>query len=611
MSSVLCIVSITYLQSQFVLSHTTVLYKEVAEDYYPFAICDREDKIHIAWQSDRRGNWDIYYTTLEDMNKRDFTSLTTSPEDERFPSIAEDEEGNIWVIWVESGTDGNSIKGKILGNQEWKETEIVSNDDCEMKSPSLVDMDSARMLVAWISKKEKTQEIRYIIHNASEKETKLLSPVNNPKRVVLGKTRKGEIFALWDSMSNGKSNLYFSIFDREKGIFVENKPLISTEGEPFFGDTPSIAITSEGPSMLFFRNENWDILCSVESMGNVLEFPCFSQPVAFSETGALEDCPTAFGTSEGEIYLFWASNYTGDNEIFFCSSPDVNDFLIEGIQYEKGSQSVNEQMKQFVRNVTKDPNHNDSSPYGFFCDDIRFSAAVIGEKLWVVWDSYSWDITEPNTRRMIKCMKMSDEEGIDWGKPTIVVDSRKSKIEYGRDDRHPAITGTRDCVWLFWHSDRYRTEKDDNFEICYIYSKDNGESWTWRVPDQDPFLLTGDIGRDMCPSVSSIGDRIFVVWNSDRRFDDFDIFLCEFDGENCLSTQCIARQDTPEFNPSVTAYRGWHLSSLGYAEDLMVAWESVEEGRVVCHFSTARTIMKIGYLHGKRHLPSRRQEIKR
>lgn len=94
----------------------------------------------------------------------------------------------------------------------------------------------------------------------------------------------------------------------------------------------------------------------------------------------------------------------------------------------------------------------------------------------------------------------------------------------------------------------------------------------------------------MCPSVSSIGDRIFVVWNSDRRFGDFDIFLCEFDGENCLSTQCIARQDTPEFNPSVTAYRGWHLSSLGYTENLMVAWESVEEGRVVCHFSTAHTL---------------------
>jgi hypothetical protein len=75
-SSVLCVVSIAYFQSQFDVSSTMVLYKEIAEDCYPSAICDTEDQIHVVWQSDRKGNWDIYYTPLESYMQKQFISLT-------------------------------------------------------------------------------------------------------------------------------------------------------------------------------------------------------------------------------------------------------------------------------------------------------------------------------------------------------------------------------------------------------------------------------------------------------------------------------------------------------------------------------------------------------
>lgn len=42
-----------------------VLHKEIAEDFYPSALCDSRGNIHVVWQSDRNGNWDIYYTVLD------------------------------------------------------------------------------------------------------------------------------------------------------------------------------------------------------------------------------------------------------------------------------------------------------------------------------------------------------------------------------------------------------------------------------------------------------------------------------------------------------------------------------------------------------------------
>ncbi|MGD2249212.1 MAG: sialidase family protein [Candidatus Methanofastidiosia archaeon] len=591
LSTMLCITSIAYFQNQFDSSPTMVLYKEIAEDCYPSAICDREGTIHVVWQSNRKGNWDIYYTSLgASAHEKELAALTKAPEDESFPSVAEDEKGDIWAVWARSGPDGSSIWGKILETQKssWSEkVELISTDGSKMKSPSLISIDSTRMLLVWISRKGETQEIRYSVHKNSENQMKLLFSTNNSRKVLLGKTKTGKIFALWDSMSMGKSYLHVSLFDEENETFTEHYLLTSVTGEPFVGDTPSVAIRSEGPSILFFRKENWDIQCSIESMEeNGTEFPVFSQPTVFCETGALEDCPSAVA-HKGDVYLFWTSDYTRDYEIFFCHSPNVNDFKERKLQYERGPTSVDEDLNRFVRNLTMDSSQNNSNPYGYFCDDIFFSTAVVGEELWVTWDSYQWDLVEMNNRRKIKYVKTSD--GYNWSTPITVIDSSKSN-KSGRDERNPAIAEAKDRVWLFWHSDRYRTGNDDNFEICYIYSEDGGKSWIWREPDEDPFLLTRDPGRDMCPSVSSINDRIFVVWRSDRRFGDFDIFFCEFDGKDWLSVQCIASREGPEWNPSITAYRGWHLSSLGYAEDLTVAWESIKEGRRVCYFSTVNFV---------------------
>lgn len=467
-----------------------------------------------------------------------------------------------------------------------EEMVLVSSDDgCEKKNPVLISINAEKMLLIWISKNEEHQEIRYTtFHDQPAKESDTLCATNNAQRVFLGKTREGRIFALWDSMFYGKSTLYFSIFNKQGEYFSGPSLLVSGSGEMFFGDSASVVTRRNEPSILFFTNEKLDILCSVE-LGDqrTLEFMNFSEPTKVCATSAEEDDPMAIENDEGEIYLFWSSSYNGNNEIFLFKDSNVGNFQ-EGIQYRRDLSLGNERSGHFADDFIMDPSQQNSNPEGYFCADIFFSTAVIGEELWVAWDSYYWDPIENNNVRKVKYVKTID--GINWSQPITLVDSSKSE-KYGRDDRHPALIGTDDgSIWLFWNSDRYvKDENDKNSEICFIRSHDGGMTWDWKVQDEDPFLLTRDPGKDLYPSVSSIGNKIYVVWQSDR-YGNWDILLTEFDTEEFPNTFIdnnlphayhIIIGDFPDINPSLTTYTKRSLGNLLYTEEhKIVGWETVE-----------------------------------
>lgn len=575
------IVTIVYIQSQFDDSPTMIAYKEIAEDCYPSAICDEEGRIHVVWQSDRKGNWDVYHTLLDDqIQRREFNILTTESRDDLFPSLSMDEKGNIWVVWIRTGSDetlkssGSSIWYRTFESQTstWSKETHITTDDFEKKSPSLISVDSNRMLVAWISE-EDIQKIKYsVLQDGHPEKIGEISDAINVRKITLGKTKDGKIFALWNSMSLEKNCLFFSFYEHEDFSMPESL------GEEFNGYNPSIVIRKDEPSMLFLRDEYYNIFYSVESNNSVSDFPTFSEPEVICKTGALEDCPVAVETTEGEVYLFWTSTYTGDNEIFFCHSSHADDFQ-KGIDYASDLESP-EKIEQFVKNLTRDPSQHNSNTDGYFCADIFFSAAIVKGELWLVWDSYSWDSSAENGNvRKIKYMKSSD--GHCWEKPFILMDNSIS--EYGgKDDRHPAIVETEDgYIWLFWHTDRY----EGTYDICYIKFRltNNGEP-PRNIQNETPERLTDSPKNDSHPAAVSLGNRVYVVWQSDRN-GNLDIFLKWHDGEKWTVTVPATDQKTPESCPSIAAYKGWHLKNLFHSEHLMVSWDSLEKDKFSIYFA--------------------------
>lgn len=582
--SVFWILSFAYIENQAEFSPTMILHKEIADDCFPSALCDKKGNIHIVWQSDRNGNWDIFYLHSDNgLLEREFVCMTENGEDDLFPSLAEDEKGNILVVWIRNNSRGSSILCKVIGKNDIEDREriLVSADGIDRKSPCLINIDKERMLLAWISKKEKSQEVEYaILHEYSILTKKPVAHTENAKRVTSGKTMSGQIFLLWDSMHMGESNLYLSFFDESDQYFPECSNLNSESGFPISGNSPFLLVPEKGPCVLFFLNRD-DILVSTEQespeeSGYVL----FSDSKPFSVTGAYESSPSAIENRNGEVCLFWASDFAGDDEICFYESPSIPDLQTGSIQYGKGLTFIGENRDGFAVNLTRDPSQNNSSPDGYFCDDISFSVAVIDGDLWVVWDSFNWDINEPNNRRRIKYVKMTDES---WSSPLTIIDTSESKKQ-GRDDRCPAVVQTEDgTIWLFWHSDRFMAERNQNFEICFIKSEDGGKSWIWENQDSlDPFRLTRTSARDMFPSASSIGKRIFLVWQSDMRLGNFDILFSEFDGEKWLPEEFVSYEDFPEEFPDIASY-GCGLGRLGKSE-VVIIWESLKGDNMLAEY---------------------------
>jgi hypothetical protein len=573
--SLFSFLNLAYIRNQTDFSPTMILHKEIADDCFPSALCDRKGNIHVVWQSDRNGNWDIFYLHSDNgLLGKEFVCVTESREDDLFPSLAEDEKGNILIVWIRNNAEGSSILCKVIGSEndtDNKEKILIPADGIDRRSPCLISIDQQNMLLAWISKKEKDQEIEYVILNEhSTGREKPVTRTENAKRVTSGKTMSGQIFLLWDSMHLGENHLYMSFFDERDLYFRKYRNLNSENDLPISGSSPFLLIRQEEPCVLFFLNED-DIYTSTERKNSgESEYLIFTVPKPFSVTGAYESSPSAIENKNGEVYLFWASDFARDDEICFYESSNIIDFQTGDVQYGKGSTSIGEKKDKFIRNLSRDPSQNNSSPDGYFCNDISFCVAVVDGELWVVWDSYDWDLSEPNNRRQIKYAKTKNDS---WSLPSTIIDTSKSK-KLGRDDRCPAITQTGDgTIWLFWHSDRFKTGQDDNFDICFIKSEDGGSSWIWDDQDNsDPFRLTKTSARDLFPSVSSIGKEIFVVWQSDVRLGNFDILFSKFDGEEWLPEEFVSYEDFPEEYPNIASY-GWSFGKIEKNE-IVVTWES-------------------------------------
>jgi len=75
--------------------------------YEPSIAIGPSDEIVVAWNDERDGNWEIYYTVLDtDANTLlDDTRLTCTPEDSTSPAVTVDNNGVLHVVWDE-GTVG-------------------------------------------------------------------------------------------------------------------------------------------------------------------------------------------------------------------------------------------------------------------------------------------------------------------------------------------------------------------------------------------------------------------------------------------------------------------------------------------------------------------------
>ena len=132
---------------------------------WPAIAVDTNNNVHITWDDKRDGNWEIYYTKLDNNGNTlvDDTRLTTDYEYSWYPAIAVDTNNNVHITWH----DERDVYGEIYytkldnnGNTLVDDTRLTTNDASSWDPTIAVDTNNY-VHITWYDQRDGYHEIYY------------------------------------------------------------------------------------------------------------------------------------------------------------------------------------------------------------------------------------------------------------------------------------------------------------------------------------------------------------------------------------------------------------------------------------------------------------------
>lgn len=138
---------------------------DFARSCRPTIATDSNNNVHIAWDDERDGNWEIYYTKLDDNGNTlvDDMRITNFSGNSMSPKIAIDTDNNVHIIW-EDDRDGNTEiyytkldnNGSTLINVTGLTVDHVTSDD-----PAIAIDTNNNVHITWVDNRDGNREIYY------------------------------------------------------------------------------------------------------------------------------------------------------------------------------------------------------------------------------------------------------------------------------------------------------------------------------------------------------------------------------------------------------------------------------------------------------------------
>lgn len=131
----------------------------------PKIAIDFNDNVHITWDDDRDGNWEIYYTKLDNNGNTlvDDTRVTNALENSMSPEIVIGSNDNVHITW-DDGRDGNTeiyyTKLDNNGNTLIDDTRLTT-DPATSDYPSIAIDSDTNVHITWRDNRDGGMEIYY------------------------------------------------------------------------------------------------------------------------------------------------------------------------------------------------------------------------------------------------------------------------------------------------------------------------------------------------------------------------------------------------------------------------------------------------------------------
>jgi hypothetical protein len=440
-------------------------------DNYAAVTQMQNGEIWLVWSKDILANLTLYHKTSSNLGKTwsDEMNLTMAPAsgNNQNPCIIQAANGTIWLVWTSDrpepappplpgfymnstppslsvplgGTDNSIITVTSVYNFNDPVDLSVSDKPAGVNTvldPTSVTppQNSTAISTLTVSVEETCTLGSYTIE-VMGRSGKIIHTIDIPLEITApGESGESSLVQTF-SHSPGSPEI------RDYEIFMKTS---HDNGETWSSDTQLTYNTADDmrPSIIQLANGTIMLVWQHDSGGNIdiyfmttLDGTLWSDAAQLTTDAGADKGPDVTQTEDGKIWVVWASNRTGDYEIY-CKTYD-------GVLWSTDTRRT----------------------YSSNSDVTPSIIQTIDETIWIFWSTSS--ATSDNDIYQM----YSDDNGDSWSESTQFTTDNN-------DDVWPAVTQTRDTkIWVAWTSNR-ANQPDGNWDIYYKTSlagdvNENGE----------------------------------------------------------------------------------------------------------------------------------------
>ena len=291
---------------------------DISLDLAPSIAQAQDGRIWIVWHSyeGEPPKADILYKVYNGSSTFPWSPikrLTTDIGDDVNPSITTTVDGDIWVVWY-SKRDGNSeIYYKIYNGTYWSPDTRLTTDPNKDEFPSVMEDKDGDIWVVWSSNRTGKYTIQYQVYNGSSWQPcgQLTSGEEEDENPSIMQAQDGKIWMVWER----DEDLFYKVFFKNM-TNIEPDTILTENGGSIIDWHPSIMQAHDGRIWVTWDSfrligtlENWDIYCKIYN-GSWSEERITSDP-------ANDVMPTIMQATDGTIWIAWTSTRFDNFDIYY------------------------------------------------------------------------------------------------------------------------------------------------------------------------------------------------------------------------------------------------------------------------------------------------------
>ena len=291
-----------------------------AYDRSPSIMQTQNGTIWVMWASDRRYfQYDIYYKTSADngLNWTDSIPLTLHMSTDQNPSVMQTQNETIWVVWDSMRIGNNEIFYVTSPDHgdDWSYPIKLTNSSYNDTNPSVAQNVDGTICVVW----QRNVGGNYDLfcktssnHGLSwTNTTQLTTDPSTDVAPSVTYTWNGTLWVAWASHRNGVYDIYYKTSADNGLTWTDPIPLVISGKS----DTaPSIMQAPDGSIWLVWSYEILDLYYKTSPDYGLSWTPKTELPLGDSGD---DTNPSATGTNEGKVWVAWDSERTDNLDVFY------------------------------------------------------------------------------------------------------------------------------------------------------------------------------------------------------------------------------------------------------------------------------------------------------